>query len=305
VLAAGNPHHHGEVDGSALKSPLGEVSSTGVGAAWSRPVCVLGMHRSGTSLTARLLNVLGLDLGPEETMLPAIEHDNPRGFWEQTAIMTLNDEVLARLGGYWWKLPDLPSDWATSPGLTPLRDKARSVLEECFSGARPWGVKDPRMSVTLPFWKPLVPAFRYVVCMRSPADVAASLERRDSSLHERRSSIDLWLRYTSAALAGTRGCKRIIVFYEDYFRDFDEQLRRLATFLTGTPRVDPEARERARTSFQPDLNHHRSTSSPPLGSADGAAEAAALCSAVRTAVPAPRPDLGGAPADARRIGPRP
>ena len=34
------------------------------------PLCVTGMHRSGTSMVARLLNVCGLDLGPEADLLP-------------------------------------------------------------------------------------------------------------------------------------------------------------------------------------------------------------------------------------------
>ncbi len=29
-------------------------------------ICIIGMHRSGTSMVARLLNLCGLDLGPAE-----------------------------------------------------------------------------------------------------------------------------------------------------------------------------------------------------------------------------------------------
>ena len=32
-------------------------------------VCILGMHRSGTSLVSRVLNVLGVYLGPEEHLM--------------------------------------------------------------------------------------------------------------------------------------------------------------------------------------------------------------------------------------------
>jgi hypothetical protein len=42
-------------------------------------VCVLGFARSGTSLTMRLLDLLGVELGPREDLLPAIEAENPRG----------------------------------------------------------------------------------------------------------------------------------------------------------------------------------------------------------------------------------
>ena len=41
-------------------------------------VCILGFGRSGTSLTTSVLGMLGLDLGPQDTMLPAAADDNPR-----------------------------------------------------------------------------------------------------------------------------------------------------------------------------------------------------------------------------------
>ena len=68
-------------------------------------VCVLGMHRSGTSVVSRMLNLLGVYLGPEQAMCPA-GHDNRKGYWEHQGLVMLNDAVLARYGGRW----DLPPD---------------------------------------------------------------------------------------------------------------------------------------------------------------------------------------------------
>ena len=42
---------------------------------------VVGMHRSGTSIVSRLLNLLGAHLGPEDDLMPP-KPDNPTGFWE-------------------------------------------------------------------------------------------------------------------------------------------------------------------------------------------------------------------------------
>lgn len=53
------------------------------------PVCVLGCIGAARR-SWRALNLLGMDLGPEETMLDPIEHDNPTGFWEQAAMMERN-----------------------------------------------------------------------------------------------------------------------------------------------------------------------------------------------------------------------
>ncbi len=42
-------------------------------------ICVAGMHRSGTSMVARMLNLCGVHLGEQKELLPAAS-DNPEGF---------------------------------------------------------------------------------------------------------------------------------------------------------------------------------------------------------------------------------
>ena len=53
-------------------------------------VFVLGMHRSGTSAAARLVNFLGIPTCVDEDLLPTTE-DNPKGFWESASLAALND----------------------------------------------------------------------------------------------------------------------------------------------------------------------------------------------------------------------
>src|SRR5215470_17990760 len=43
-------------------------------------IIVAGMHRSGTSATARVINLLGADIASD--LLPSIPGNNDRGFWE-------------------------------------------------------------------------------------------------------------------------------------------------------------------------------------------------------------------------------
>jgi hypothetical protein len=47
------------------------------------PVCIAGMHRSGTSMVTRLLHMCGLFLGSEDDLYPQAP-DNLEGFWEDT-----------------------------------------------------------------------------------------------------------------------------------------------------------------------------------------------------------------------------
>ena len=67
---------------------------------------MLGMHRSGTSVATRLMNLLGIDLGAEEHLLGP-RPDNPKGFWEYEPIVDLNEEILATAGRQLARAPAL------------------------------------------------------------------------------------------------------------------------------------------------------------------------------------------------------
>jgi hypothetical protein len=223
----------------------------------------------------RLLNLMGVELGPEADLVPPTDAENPRGYWEPRWIMDLNDEILATLGGDWWHpLPAAPG-WERNPELAPLRERASAQLREKFAGATTWGWKDPRTTLTLPFWRDLVPNARYVICVRNPVDAISSLQRRPEPNQPIGAWGDLWLEYTTRALSETRGQSRLIIFYEDYLRDGSGQIARLASFLgldpaaTVTPESDP-LRE-----VDVNLRHH-STSALELAAAWGISPAARM-----------------------------
>ena len=223
----------------------------------ARAINVVGMHRSGTSLTARALNLLGMDLGREEGLTLPGRVENPRGFWERKAIKELNDELFASFGGSWSEPPDLEPGWDHAPALADLREQAKRVLDEEFTSSELYGWKDPRCSLLLPFWQLLVPDLSYVICLRHPEAVARSLDRRGNDLEPGRAHA-LWLRYTASALVNTRGARRVLVFYEDFFEDLDRQVDALATFLDKDPaQLDPEVRAEIRSLADPSLFRNR------------------------------------------------
>lgn len=216
----------------------------------STATIILGMHRSGTSLLARCLALLGVDLGPDDHLLPATKF-NPTGFWEHEAVVTLNDEILATFGGTWRDLPALPDGWERDTRLDPLREKAAAILAADFAGRESWGFKDPRTCITLPFWKPLLPVARYVLCLRNPADVAHSLEHAMPYAD----GAALWLRYVEASLRHTAGETRILISYEDLLADLPGEMRRLALEL-NLPATDA-ALALAGEFARDELRHHR------------------------------------------------
>src|SRR5437867_8557509 len=118
------------------------------------PVCIAGMHRSGTSMLAKLLHLCGLSLGrPGDLMDPA--PDNPDGFWENRRFVAVNDELLEENGGAWDRPPAGRIEWTTGRSRR-LRDETEGIVGE-LADVEPWGWKDPRNSLTLPFWLELVP----------------------------------------------------------------------------------------------------------------------------------------------------
>lgn len=234
----------------------------------SGAVCVLGAPRSGTSLTARLLNILGVDLGPEEELMEPVEANNSAGFWEHEGIADLNEDILATLGEAprqrWRFPPRLPDGWEHDPRLESHRRAAQEILERSFAERRLWGWKDPRTCLTLPFWQEALGrtagveiGLRYVICIRHPLDVAASLQARDEMPADE--SLRLWLRYLSSALAHTRGQPRLCVTYESYFPGWETQAKRLAAFVR-LPAPSGDKREAIAAHVDEGLRHHRDAS---------------------------------------------
>src|SRR5690242_10584087 len=132
-------------------------------------ICVLGMHRSGTSLVTRIVNLLGVYLGPETHLLAAAA-DNPKGFWEHRDLVRISEEILATFDGGAFEPPAFPENWPSGPELAHLRERARAVIARDFAGADLWGWKDPRACLTGPFWQYLLSPMRYIHCLRNPAD---------------------------------------------------------------------------------------------------------------------------------------
>lgn len=156
----------------------------------SSTVLILGMHRSGTSCLVGSLQQKGLYLGP------VMEHSphNPKGSHEHPLIRHLNSAVLQYSGGRWDK-PPARIRWHSRHAK--VRDQLISIFHSQSSG--PWGFKDPRTLLTLPFWQASLRHLQYVATFRHPLRVAQSLQvRNDMPI---RDGLSLWLQYNIQLLA--------------------------------------------------------------------------------------------------------
>ncbi|MFH0907216.1 MAG: sulfotransferase [bacterium] len=190
---------------------------------------VLGMHRSGTSMVTRLLNLMGASLGPQEYII-APDTRNPAGYWERADVFGVNEELL-RAAGTSWDRPE-GFDPAAVPGeaLRMFRERARAIIAN-LEPFRTWVMKDPRLSILFPLWRPMLESPLCVVTFRNPLDVARSLEHRDGFLLER--GLALWERYMTAALAATADVPRVLVSYEETLAQPATAPRRLLTDLVS------------------------------------------------------------------------
>ena len=221
----------------------------------NRPICVLGMMRTGTSAVAGILDLLGVHFGPDERLLePNVA--NPAGFWEHKDLIALNDELLERLGGTWYAPPSPPPGWQKRPDFEDLRARATALVENDLARHEVWAWKDPRTCLTLPFWHALVPDLAPVICLRTPAAAARSLATMgwtavDSLDEPYETALDLWLRYTTDALEHTRGRARLLVFYDRLVEDPGGQSERIGAFTGLTKHVTPTVRQQIEAFIRP------------------------------------------------------
>jgi hypothetical protein len=215
------------------------------------PVAIAGMHRSGTSMTARLLNLVGVHLGASDELLEATA-DNPAGYWENKQFVDVNDTVLAALGAGWDCPPPADAVRSSLPALVDERQVAEELVER-FRPHEPWGWKDPRNSLTLPFWRRIVPGLRVVVCVRHPSEVAESLRRR--GMFTRPLSLHLWSVYNKQALADAPDDACLVTHYKRFFADPEAELHRLLDFCGVA--ADPEKITLALESVRHELRHNR------------------------------------------------
>lgn len=192
---------------------------------------VLGMHRSGTSVITRGLQVMGVALG--DRLIPPVEGINAKGFWEDIDLCALNNQMLSALGSDWQDLASIePSD------VQALRKKgyflsAVELLRRKVGDGPTFGFKDPRVAKLLPFWKEVFSHCQldpsYVLALRHPLSVAKSLAKRDGFDAEK--SYLLWLEHVIPSLSGSAGHKRVLIDYDRLMQSPDRELKRIAKCL--------------------------------------------------------------------------
>ena len=151
-------------------------------------IIILGTGRSGTSLVTSLFRNAGCYCG-DNYIPPRVS--NPSGFFEDSVINRINDEILRILffTRYLRRLPkpvrprllaDVRALWLAAPRFVlpqPLPERICAEMRERASH-EPFCFKDPRFSITLRYWRPCLPLnTRFIVVFRNPHATVESMVR--------------------------------------------------------------------------------------------------------------------------------
>jgi hypothetical protein len=176
-------------------------------------VFVLGMHRSGTSLATRLINLLGVPAPIDEDLLPT-DSGNPRGYWESASLVAFNDRLLGDLGSDMTCPIAFTTGWEDDPRLDGLDREAADAFARAFPGPH-WVFKDPRNCITFPFWvraldiQPLV-----ILIHRNPCEIASSYRNHWGDGDGIPYLFALWERYLRQTLCHIEGIPVLVTSYE-------------------------------------------------------------------------------------------
>jgi hypothetical protein len=198
-----------------------------------RLLFLLGMHRSGTSALAGLLQSHGFQAPLD---VPPADAHNPSGYWEPQRIVACHTALLEQLRTS-WDDPLLVEDAFVGDRLPPALEKLEQALSEAFPAAAAQQgavalVKDPRQCRLQPLWTALLDVHQMeaaaVVIVREPLAVARSLQRRDHLPVNR--ALLLWLQYTLEAERHSRHLPRLLLTYRQLLADPDGVVARCRQF---------------------------------------------------------------------------
>ncbi|MEM8673460.1 MAG: glycosyltransferase [Cyanobacteria bacterium P01_G01_bin.67] len=157
-------------------------------------IIMTGMHRSGTSLTASLLQSAGMNIGDR---LMGEDTGNAKGHFEDLDFVEFHQNVLQSQGisvAGWTEQNQIQ----VQPQYLALANNLITARQE----QQIWGWKDPRTTLFLDFWSQLLPQAKYVFVYRSPWTVVDSLFRRGDVIFRTNPNfaVQQWCNYNQAIL---------------------------------------------------------------------------------------------------------
>ncbi|THB77209.1 MAG: sulfotransferase [Desulfobulbaceae bacterium] len=214
------------------------------------PIIIIGMHRSGTTLVARLLEAYGVYWGSVT--------DN---YNEAVSFQVINDLLMGVDGCAWDDGYCLDHSFSLPLRLQRGQEMVKAIVDEQFmdlyfrnhQNREPrdtgelgvWGFKDPRNTYTLPVWLHRFPQAKVIHVIRNGIDVARSLHKRETTRPEGQAHphysercqtlegcLELWTHYVRRAERHPPESSMLFrLYYEDLLENPRGQMAKLAEYL--------------------------------------------------------------------------
>jgi glycosyltransferase involved in cell wall biosynthesis len=231
-----------------------------------KAIIVLGMHRSGTSVLTRIVNLLGASLATD--LMPPTE-ENPSGYWESIKIAKFNNMLLQSAGVSWKSDEPISPAWFSHPDRKNDYAEAKKIILSEFGETELFVLKCPRLSLLLPFWKTVFTELAIdvfvVMVLRDPLHVAKSLFARTSfpgmkpaSIFNINTAALLWLRYVLDAERHSRELPRVIVDYSSLISNWQSAIKPILDgFFPSFPGVAPIPIEQINHLLDPSMRRRK------------------------------------------------
>ncbi len=201
-----------------------------------KEVVILGSPRSGTSLTAGILETLGVDMGKARKP----DFENPRGYFEDVDFSGMMGELFKLIS------PDVdgfhpPSDEQIKSVFPMVEKNFAELIERRRRETRAagWGWKVPSTVFVMENLLPMLDDPRFIVVVRNPLDIARSMMEytRNKSMYEPLSLLEA-LRVTNyyygkvfEFLGNHEDLPWIVISYEDLLKSPEKEIRKMVDFL--------------------------------------------------------------------------
>lgn len=247
-------------------------------------ICVTGCMRNGTSLLTSMLAQRVVYVGRKDELYDGLPHD-PKGIWEKKSIVSTNKRILDLSRADMIRVPFIEdfvaTDWSKNNYMLweetqGVRNQARhevtSILLNKPDSFPLAGWKDPRNSLTLPFWYEVfnetsdiewyadLTPLKVVWLIRHPTDSSESMARMGyGRIRNPEFFWKLWHIYNQSTLNFLSQGKvpYIAVLHSDLVSNPDDTFKRVLDFVY--PEYSQEDFDAGIAQVMPSLHRHGKT----------------------------------------------
>jgi len=204
-----------------------------------KPIFVVGVNHSGTSMVAGILLKLGFDMGNLASEENRSRKDTYR-IYEDIDLTKINNWFIAtKLKRHWTNV--WVDDWKILDNKVS-EERIKKYIEHRQKNTKGrWGAKDPRIACLFPLWAKYLGDVKFIILKRDAHRIAGSIMRWSVSPYNRDRYVDMAKRYTNIIdkVIKEYPDKCLVINYEstqNSNKDREKTLRKICDFVgVGLP----------------------------------------------------------------------